>query len=61
MDEFIASNTPHLVDKESPIITNYFTFYRWKGSPPPDLLLYLSFANQKARHAIESYEAMPKK
>ena len=28
--------------------SEWFTFFRWKDKPPPDLLKYLSFINQKA-------------
>lgn len=44
--EFIQSKFEQLTDTSKPIISQYFTFTRWKGSPPKSLLQYLSFINQ---------------
>lgn len=44
--EYKNSNTVNLLDQERTISTEYYTFRRWKGSPPKDLLMYLGLLNQ---------------
>lgn len=44
--EYEASRTHQLLDLTSRIENEYFVHYRWKGTPPKDLLKYLSDINQ---------------
>lgn len=50
--EYHSSNTKNLLDTEKPIETDWFIHYRWKGSPPGDLLNYLANIN---RHIQEKF------
>jgi len=43
--EFSNSNTVNLLDQENVLTSEYYTFRRWKGSPPKDLLTYLGLLN----------------
>lgn len=43
--EYTSSNTANLLDHDSVITSEYYTFRRWKGSPPKDLLTYLGLIN----------------
>lgn len=43
--EFINSNTVNLLDQDNIFSSEYYTFRRWKGSPPKDLLAYLGLLN----------------
>ena len=53
-NEFENKNIMRLVDETKCLDTAYFTFYRWKANPPPDLLKYLAFINQKILILTES-------
>jgi hypothetical protein len=44
--EYQQSNCQNLLFTESPIETEWFIHYRWKGEPPKDLLNYLAQINQ---------------
>lgn len=50
MSEYQKGNVEQLVDHENAIIHEYYTFRRWKGSPPKDLLTYLGLLN----HSIQT-------
>jgi hypothetical protein len=43
--EWISCYQKDLVNKENPIIHEYYSFYRWKGKPPNELLTYLADIN----------------
>lgn len=44
-NEYNKGNTESLLDHENIIICEYYTFRRWKGSPPKDLLTYMGLLN----------------
>lgn len=44
--EYSNSKTESMLDNESIISCEYYTFRRWKGKPPNDLLTYLAVTNQ---------------
>lgn len=50
--EVMHSKLRYLIQKEEPLETEYYIHYRWKGSPPKDLLLYLSNINQAIQQII---------
>lgn len=45
-NEYTKGNTEKLLDTENELTHEYYTFRRWKGSPPGDLLKYLGILNQ---------------
>jgi|SRR5688572_2273993 len=53
MNEYSKGNVEQLVDNDSPIIHEYYTFRRWKGSPPKDLLIYLGLLNHSIQTALQ--------
>jgi hypothetical protein len=53
MSEYSKGNVEMLVDNEKPIIHEYYTFRRWKGSPPKDLLTYLGLLNHSIQTALQ--------
>jgi len=50
--EYQVSNTKNLLNYESPLETEYYIHYRWKGLPPKDLLTYLQLINQHVQAII---------
>lgn len=52
-NEYSNSKTESLLDNDNTIITEYYTFRRWKGSPPPDLLKYLGLLNRDIQELIQ--------
>lgn len=44
--EYLKGNCEKLLDNENAITAEYYTFRRWKGRPPNDLLTYLAATNQ---------------
>lgn len=53
-DEYSKGHTESLLDNEKPLIAEYFTFRRWKGHPPKDLLTYLGLLNQEIQSSIKN-------
>jgi len=53
MSEYSKGNVEQLVDNEKPIIHEFYTFRRWKGSPPKDLLTYLGCLNHSIQTALQ--------
>lgn len=53
MSEYSKGNVEQLVDNEKPIIHEFYTFRRWKGSPPKDLLTYLGLLNHSIQTALQ--------
>jgi len=51
-NEYNKGNTENLLDNEHQITAEYYTFRRWKGSPPTDLLMYLGLLNQDIQNQI---------
>ena len=49
-EEILNSNVMNLINQDTRIEGEYYTFYRWKGNPPKDLLTYLAQLN----NAIQS-------
>lgn len=45
MNEYSKGQCEKLLDNDTPIIHEYYTFRRWKGSPPKDLMMYLGLLN----------------
>lgn len=45
-EEFHSSNLKYLISNDNALTTEYFTFYRWKGSPPESVVKYLANLNQ---------------
>jgi hypothetical protein len=41
--EFARSSLRKFISAENPLVTEHFTFYRWKGSPPVELMMHFSF------------------
>lgn len=50
--EYQKSNTMNLINKEQPLITEYYIHYRWKNLPPKDLLTYLALINQHIQEKL---------
>jgi len=50
--EFHGTNIKYLISNEDPLICEYFTHYKWKGSPPKDLLKYFSDINQQIQKLL---------
>ena len=50
--EIINSNVMNLVNQETKLEGEYYIFYRWKGSPPPDLINYLSQLNNSIQSQL---------
>lgn len=50
--EYNKGNTEQLLDNDNQIISEYYTFRRWKGSPPKDLLTYLGLLNNDIQELI---------
>lgn len=44
--EYFGSSLRLQVDVDNPLIGEYFTFFRWVGTPPADLCSYLAMINQ---------------
>ena len=53
MSEYSKGNVEQLVDNEKPIVHEFYTFRRWKGSPPKDLLTYLGLLNHSIQTALQ--------
>jgi len=53
MSEYSKGNVEQLLDNDKPIIHEYYTFRRWKGSPPKDLLTYLGLLNHSIQTALQ--------
>jgi len=53
MSEYSKGNVEQMLDNEKPIIHEYYTFRRWKGSPPKDLLTYLGLLNHSIQTALQ--------
>lgn len=53
MSEYQKGRTEQLLDNDTPIIHEYYTFRRWKGSPPKDLLTYLGLLNHSIQTALQ--------
>ena len=51
--EISASNIIELLNQDTPIIGEYYIFYRWKGKPPNELLSYLSQLNNGLQSLIK--------
>lgn len=51
--EITASNIIDLLNQDTPIIGEYYIFYRWKGKPPNELLHYLSQLNNGLQSLIK--------
>jgi hypothetical protein len=49
-NEYSKGNVERMLDNDTPIIHEYYTFRRWKGAPPKDLLTYLGCLN----HSIQT-------
>lgn len=52
MSEYQKGNTEKLLDNDNMIQCEWYTFRRWKGSPPKDLLMYLGLLNQQIQSLI---------
>jgi len=52
-NEYSKGNVEQMLDNEKPIIHEYYTFRRWKGSPPKDLLTYLGLLNHSIQTALQ--------
>jgi hypothetical protein len=50
--EYQKSNTENLLDNNNSLNSEYYTFRRWKGSPPKDLLMYLGLLNQGIQETL---------
>jgi hypothetical protein len=46
--EFNESGIKNYLSPDAIFKSEWFTFFRWKDLPPPDLIKYLAFINQKA-------------
>jgi hypothetical protein len=44
-EEYSKGNTENLLDNSKEIVHEFYTFRRWKTSPPKDLLMYLGLLN----------------
>lgn len=53
-NEYSKGNTESLLDHDNPITCEYYTFRRWKGSPPKDLLTYLGLLNNDIQELIKN-------
>jgi len=51
-NEYSKGNCESLLDNEQPIQCEYYTFRRWKGSPPKDLLTYLGLLNAEIQNSL---------
>ena len=52
-NEYTKGNAEMLVDNDNQIIHEFYTFRRWKGSPPKDLLTYLGCLNHSIQTALQ--------
>lgn len=52
-NEYQKGKSEMLLDNENPIIAEYYTFRRWKGSPPKDLMMYLGLLNNDIQELIK--------
>ena len=50
--EIFNSNLMNLVNMETKLEGQYYIFYRWKGSPPPALINYLSQLNNSIQSQL---------
>jgi len=46
--EYLTCGIKNYISEAKPIENEWFTFFRWKGEPPKDLLKYLAHINQVA-------------
>jgi len=53
-NEYQKGNAESLLDNEKMITGEYFTFRRWKGHPPKDLLTYLGLLNQEIQSSLKN-------
>lgn len=44
--EFLQLHISSSLDRDQPLLMEWFRFYRWKGQPPDSITLYLSRLNQ---------------
>lgn len=52
--EIAASKIKQFINTEAPLQGEYYIHYNWKGSPPKDLLIYLSLINQHIQLNLQS-------
>lgn len=50
--EYNQGNCEAILDNEKVITSEYYTFRRWKGSPPKDLLTYLGLINNHIQTSL---------
>jgi hypothetical protein len=50
--EYQRGNCELLLDNDNQLTCEYFTFRRWKGSPPKDLLHYLANINSSIQNHL---------
>jgi hypothetical protein len=52
-NEYSQGNCESLLDNENELTCEYYTFRRWKGSPPKDLMIYLGLLNQSIQSQLQ--------
>lgn len=52
--EYQKGNCEQLLDHDKELKAEYFTFKRWKGSPPKDLLMYLGLLNSEIQQRFKN-------
>lgn len=53
-NEYQNGKCESLLDNENPLVCEYYSFRRWKGSPPKDLLTYLGLLNNDIQELIKN-------
>jgi len=51
--EWYSSKQQHQVNKDNPIISEYYTFFRWQNDPPIELLTYLANINNHVQDLLK--------
>lgn len=51
-NEYSKGQTESLLDNDNPLVCEYYTFRRWKVSPPKDLLTYLGLLNNDIQNSL---------